>query len=165
MRSGMSILELMLVMAMAAMLLVGVGAVLSGALRGARKTGVSTGVRNEGAFALSLIEQKIKFARKILACSTSGSDTITVLDTDEKMLELTYNPTNENLAYGSTVVTSAAVSVLRNPECLGVFVCDSAETVVTICYDMVNVNSQGLTSQKARVNYKSQVTLRNASLQ
>lgn len=162
MKSGYSLVELVVVMAVLALLMVGVGSTLFGTLRGARKADIAAKARSEGAYAQGILEQKIKFARKIETCSGIA---LTILDSTEEAVALSYDAVDKKLAVGSTSITSDEVAVTPNADCQDVFACDSAKTIVTICFDVDDSLGSGLTSHQARVNFKTQVFLRNANLQ
>lgn len=153
-----SLIELILAMAVMLILLLGVGSGLTATLRGTRKAGIATNVRSDGAYALNVLTQKIKFARRIKSCSTGGSNSITLVDQDETDLVLSYDSVNKSLTSGSTVLTSEAIDITTNAACAGVFTCNTANTVVTICFDGNN------STQEAKVNFNTQVFLLNSGL-
>jgi hypothetical protein len=134
---------------------------MSGILRGTKKTGVATGVRNEGAYALGVMESKLKFARRIIDCSASS---VTIVDNNEATMILGYDNISKNLYFDSTKVTSSAVAVTVNSDCGNVFSCDPQLSSVTICFNIDNTSASGLASEKGEIFYKSRVVLRNNSL-
>lgn len=152
-------MELIVVVAVLAVMLVGVGSTLSGTLRGARKVETAANSRSEGAYALGLLERKLKYAQSVVDCSTSGGDDVTIVGGDGVESVLHYGPTNKNLLIDATILHSDDVQVTRNSGCGGVFTCDADRTQVEICFDVDKRTTSPLKTETGKINFKTLVSI------
>lgn len=143
--AGFSLVEMLVVLAVFAILGVSVSQVLVVILRSARKSDTSTKVRSSIDFAVSTIERQLHNATAITPCPNPDNSTITVTDQNSQ----TYNfscitpGANGYVASGSARITPDDVSITA---CT--FICSAATASVPPSVT-INLTAQDSTAKNA----------------
>lgn len=164
---GYSLIEILIGLALFALVAVVVNMLLFSSLKSGRKAAAITSARTEGGYVLNAILTTIKYARSIESCT---QDAIRVINQDGQTLTYRWktdtDPDSMASESGSLVssLTSSRVAVSQPAECPGgIFSCSGGESVV-VCFAVDNAGGTD-TSDKAGAGegiiFKGQATLRN----
>jgi prepilin-type N-terminal cleavage/methylation domain-containing protein len=137
--TGFSLIEVVLGMALFAMLMVTVNMVLLDGFKAARRTEALNRVKADGAVVLDKISKEIEFSSGIDNCAvTTSSDTLTLTRPDDAGTEVTYALSGTTVvmttvAGGTAAISSSGVIFSHyTPDCPTMFVC--TPRAVTICF-------------------------------
>lgn len=160
-----TLVETIAVIALFGLLAGMLGLVMAGILRGTKKSTVALKVRSEGAYALEQIISELKYAKSMLVCPTSPTNSVTFVKTDETQDTFSYVAAEKALYQGATRMTSDAIKINIVGCSGGVFDCDAVDTAathVTVCFN-ADISGGNSIVDQASVNYRTQIWLRNVN--
>lgn len=162
-RQAFTLVEVIVTVGVFAVLMATVSVMMLGILRGGLKSATTGKARNEGSYAMSVMADQLKYARKMVNCFQNGSNSMTFLTDDETSRTFTLNLTTEAIEIDGNRITSDAVVVAQGSCTGGVFKCDMAHEAaqeVTLCFTVDSAQAIG-TSGSSPVDFQTQVVLRN----
>ena len=170
---GFTLVEMLIVLAIFGVLGVMASSSLFSIFQGASKTEILKEVKQNGDYALSLMEQKIRNAGSVTyiagtyPCGTtsiSGSS-IEILNQDDTptIFSCTNNVLQQQL--GLAAASNLTNSTVEVVDCNSVFSCVKSDTsnipVVTIQFSLTQSNASANLSESSTQVFKTQVSLRN----
>lgn len=160
MKNGFSLIEILVGVALFAVLGTVSSVMLLSTMRGARKAEVINIAKNEGQFALNSITQMARFA-KAATCGSTISLTLTKTDDTDVSYDLVTVTGRGTIASGSADLTSQKMNVT---ECAGgMFTCNGRN--VRICFNIDAAGASDVTESAGTVGtgikFVTTVVLRN----
>jgi len=170
--SGFTLIEVLA--AIAVMIIVGgiIGSIFISSLRGATKATTLTTVRQNGDFAIAQMEKTLRNAQSLTtpaSCTTTQTvQSITVANFDGT--STTFACANGNItSNGNALMDIAAVTTattaVTNPACS--FTCTQASATdyptINIAFGLTQIGSPSFFEQRASIDFKSTVVLRNTA--
>lgn len=150
---GFTLIEAVLAVGVFALLAVTGALLLFSTLRGAKKAAAAIEVRSQGANAMGVMTQLLRYATQVTSCSSSQI-TFTASDGSQGNFSCVGD---DYLAYGSGRLTSTKVKIVS---CVNVFDC-SGDNQVKINFSLQTNINPTFTDESSRINFESQVELRN----
>lgn len=158
-KAGFSLVEMLVVLAVFAILGVAVSQVLVTILKSARKADTSTKVRSSIDFAVASIERQLHNATNISPCPNSDTSVITVTDQNSQIYNFSCVTPGVNgyIASGSARITPNDVSVTACS-----FVCEagSASVPPAITIDITAQDATAKGAENTIINNSTKVYLR-----
>lgn len=159
---GFTLIELMVVLALGAMLMLTVTNLFITSLSGRAKTNIRKELKSEGALAMNQLIFLLRNAQPLSVCDGSPTDYLELtLNDGETTILTTAAETTIRIASNSAYLTSESVSVTNSLS----FTCDSASDgngqYVTIEFTLTKAGGSGNTSVSE--NFKSGVQIRNST--
>ena len=150
---GFTLIETVLAVGVFAMLAISGALLLFSTLRGAKKTAAVIEVRNQGASVMEAMTQLLRYAKKDTTTCAGNSVAFTAVDGSSGSFSCVGD---DYLASGSARLTSTKVKLV--PGCCAI-TCPTADSV--LIKFSISPATATLTDETARINFESQVELRN----
>ncbi len=159
MKKSFTLIELVVVIGLFAMLGTMTTLMLAAALRGAKKAAAVGLVKNEGAYAINVMTQMLKFSSGISVCGANSVTFVPGAGGGSATMSCVTAGTDKYIASGSARLTSNQVTVNNCS-----ITCDTGEPLTTkkinVSFDLQRANA-AFAAEKATAHFETQITLRN----
>jgi len=159
---GFTLIEILVVVFLLGIVVVIGSSLFFSILKGASKAEIEKEVKQNGDYAMSVMERMIRNAQKIDECASGNSITITSQDGNQTEFKCLFEDGVGKIASGSGRLTGKNVTL--GTSCPGslVFTCDLSKTppVVNISFDLSQKETTARPEEKAQIHFQTTVSLR-----
>lgn len=165
-RQGFTLIEILVTISIVAMVGVIASSTLFSLFRGASKSEILKEVKQNGEFALSTMEQKVRNATSVTCFNSFSKYGISVVNQDGTTTLFECDTSNNTLTQdgNSLINTSIAGSAIKLKTCTAsMFTCTPPgdPTSIIIQFDLEQANAGANTAETATSHFQTSVTLRN----
>jgi len=163
---GFTLLEILVVMVIASLVMVILSGMFFSILKGSTKSRIMVEIKQNGSFALNVMERMIRNAKSVSYTNTGDNSSIDIENQDDRTTTFAcFNLGGKNIiaSNSASLIDSSRVRVSN---CSNIFTVTPGElgrtpASVVINFILEQAVSSGRVEDKSTMNFKSQVVLRN----